>query len=49
MLREVGKRDVNVEEEFVKSRYQDMPRTMSRYAIVRFPKQERGKYLQGKI
>jgi 3-methyladenine DNA glycosylase AlkD len=49
MLRELGKRDVNVEEEFLKSRYREMPRTMLRYAIERFPEQKRKKYLQGKI
>ena len=49
MLREVGKRDVHIEEEFLRSRYREMPRTMLRYAIERFPEQKRKKYLQGKI
>jgi len=49
MLREVGKRDASAEEEFLKSRYREMPRTMLRYAIERFPEQKRKQYLQGRI
>jgi 3-methyladenine DNA glycosylase AlkD len=49
MLREVGKRDAPAEEEFLKSRYREMPRTMLRYAIERFPEQKRKQYLQGRI
>jgi 3-methyladenine DNA glycosylase AlkD len=49
MLREIGKRDLYEEEQFLKSRYKDMPRTMLRYAIERFPETKRKKYLNGKI
>jgi 3-methyladenine DNA glycosylase AlkD len=49
MLREVGKRDLCVEEEFLKDHYRKMPRTMLRYAIERFPEPKRQAYLKGKI
>ncbi len=47
MLREIGKRDLSAEEEFLKSHYRTMPRTMLRYAIERFPERKRRKYLEG--
>lgn len=49
MLREIGKRDLPVEQSFLKTRYLQMPRTMLRYAIERFPKEERGRYLRGEV
>jgi len=49
MLREVGKRHMPTEEAFLKEHYKDMPRTMLRYAIERFPESKRQRYLKGKI
>jgi 3-methyladenine DNA glycosylase AlkD len=45
MLREVGKRSLAAEEEFLKKHYRDMPRTMLRYAIERFPETKRRRYM----
>jgi 3-methyladenine DNA glycosylase AlkD len=49
MLREVGKRNQEVEENFLKKYYKKMPRTMLRYAIEKFEEDKRKKYLKGKI
>lgn len=47
MLREVGKRDRDSEERFLKKYYTAMPRTMLRYAVERFPESKRQAYLKG--
>jgi len=47
MLREVGNRDRESEEKFLKKFYKKMPRTALRYAIEKFPENERQSYLKG--
>jgi 3-methyladenine DNA glycosylase AlkD len=49
MLREAGKRDKAQETAFLKQHYQQMPRTMLRYAIERFPETERQAFLKGAV
>ena len=49
MLREVGKRDQDVEEAFLKDHYRQMPRTMLRYAIERFPAAKRERFMKGRL
>ena len=45
MLREVGKRDIQILREFLNENSQEMPRTMLRYAIEKLSETERRKWL----
>ena len=49
MLREIGKGNLKIEENFLKKYYKRMPRTMLRYAIEKFAERKRKLYLKGKI
>ncbi|MFA5224942.1 MAG: DNA alkylation repair protein [Candidatus Omnitrophota bacterium] len=48
MLREAGKRNVQLEEEFLYKHCWIMPRTMLRYAIEKFPEQKRKIFLNAR-
>ena len=48
LLREAGKRDEQRLKDWLSTRYQTMPRTMLRYAIEKFPEDERAHYLKPK-
>jgi 3-methyladenine DNA glycosylase AlkD len=49
MLRETGKRNVEIEEAFLKKHYKKMPRTMLRYAIEKFNPDKRRTYLKNLV
>ena len=49
LLREVGKRELAREEEFLQHHYRQMPRVMLRYAIERFEEERRQLYLKGLV
>lgn len=46
MLREVGKRDLETEEVFLRKHYKTMPRTMLRYSIEKFSKEKKEFYMK---
>ena len=49
MLREVGKRDIGILNDFLKTNYNKLPRTTLRYAIEMFEEKDRKKFLKGKF
>ena len=49
MLREVGKRNFEIEDQFLMKHYKNMPRTMLRYALEKFPKNRKNAYMKGQI
>jgi 3-methyladenine DNA glycosylase AlkD len=49
MLREIGNRSMETEETFLIEHYKQMPRTMLRYAIEKFPETKRQMYLKGAV
>ena len=49
VLREIGKKDQEELEKFLKKHYKEMPRTMLRYSIERFDEKLRKAYLEGRI
>ncbi len=49
MLREVGKRSLQIEKDFLLVHYKRMPRTSLRYAIEHFPPAVRKQYLRGQV
>ena len=47
MLRELGKKNLDLETKFLDEHYREMPRTMLRYAIEKYPEKDRQAYLKG--
>ena len=49
MLREVGNREMDIEEEFLQEHYIKMPRTILRYAFEKIPEKSMKMYLKGEV
>lgn len=49
MLREIGNRNFEEAYQFLKTYYTEMPRTMLRYAIEKYPEETRQNFLKGRI
>lgn len=49
MLREIAKRDIAIAKTFLTEHCREMPRTMLRYAIEKFPEDKRQRYLKGRV
>ena len=49
MLREVGNRNIDILKDFLKTNYKKLPRTTLRYAIEKFPEEERKNWLKGEF
>jgi 3-methyladenine DNA glycosylase AlkD len=49
MLRELGKRNIDLLKKFLRDNYKNLPRTTLRYAIEKFPEDERKKWLKGEM
>jgi 3-methyladenine DNA glycosylase AlkD len=49
MLREIWKKDKKVAEKFLKTEYENIPRTTLRYAIERMEEKKRQRFLNGKL
>jgi 3-methyladenine DNA glycosylase AlkD len=47
MLRELGKKDINLLTDYLETNYIQMPRTMLRYAIEKYPEDIRKRILKG--
>ena len=46
MLREVGKKDIEILRDFLSEHHKEMPRTMLRYAIEKMEPEERKRWMQ---
>lgn len=49
MIREVGNRNYKEAYEFLKENYKEMPRTMLRYSIEKYPEETRQDFLKGRV
>jgi len=49
MLREVGKKDIEILKDFLRQHYENIPRTTLRYAIEKFEENERKRWLRGEF